>query len=218
MTDPRPLDLSGVARAMRDSPEPTTGTVPLIEPDDDNAAAARLVGQRRAAWQAIVPRRFHAARLDDLTGRAGHDDLVAWSTDDQPPNLVLIGPVGVGKSHAATAAVRPHYGGGADLEWTPVGEMLDRLDWRRPDSHQWLDRLMSVDLLVVDDLGTERANEWTGERLYAVVNRRWLAQLPTVATANMEPTALAESLGERTYSRLVGGALMLRLAGHDRRR
>jgi DNA replication protein DnaC len=77
---------------------------------------------------------------------------------------------------------------------------------------------MSVELLLIDDLGTERANEWTGERLYAVVNRRWLADLPTIATSNLEPEQLEEALGERTYSRLVGGALVLRIAGQDRRR
>lgn len=176
------------------------------------------VAARRSEWSRVVPRRFRQARLDDLTGWVGYDDLVAWAAADHPTNLVLIGPVGVGKTHAATAAVRGHYGDGADLEWTPVGEMLDRLDWRRTDSSRYLDRLMTCDLLLVDDLGAERANEWTGERLYAVVNRRWMDDRPLVATSNLDPDGLRDALGERTYSRLVGGALMLRLAGLDRRR
>jgi len=188
------------------------------DPDGDEIARVEMRRARRGDWNATVPRKFREARLDDLEGRAVHADLVAWSRADEPPNLVVMGPVGAGKSHAAAAAVRPHFGDGASLVFVPVGEMLDRLDWRRDDSHRYLEAIMAVDVLVVDDLGTERPNEWTAERLYMVVNRRWLDDLPTVATTNLEPDELADVLGERTYSRLVGGAVVIRLAGHDRRR
>lgn len=219
MSDPERMDPAAAIERLRAKQPPPPDPPPRVSAAaDDEAAARALRAERLDEWNATVPRLFRQARTDDLAGWAGHADLVAWTTTEQPPNLVLLGPVGVGKSHAATAAVRPRFGAGASVEWTPVGEMLDRLDWRRPDSHQWLDRLMAVDLLVVDDLGTERANEWTGERVYSVVNRRWLDGLPVVATTNLEPSELADALGERTYSRLVGGALVLRLAGKDRRR
>lgn len=215
---PQRLDV-GAARAAlersRQVPEQTADRVSAA--DGDQLAAAGLREFRLKLWRQRVPRMFWDARADDFTGWPGHQDLVEWAAADHPTNMVMLGPVGVGKTHAATAAVRQHFGGGASLEWVPVGEMLDRLDWRRQDSHLYLEHLMTVDLLLVDDLGTERANEWTGERLYSIVNRRWLDQRPVVATTNLEPADLAEVLGERTYSRLVGGALMLRIAGADRR-
>ena len=209
MTGPEHIDAASAAARLEALPELHEG---------DEIARQEIRRARRGDWNTTVPRRFRDARLDDLEGRAGHADLVAWSRADEPSNLVLLGPVGVGKTHAAVAAVRPHFGDGAGLLFVLVGEMLDRLDWRRADSHTYMDTLMSVDLLAVDDLGTERPNEWTAERLYTVVNRRWLDDLPTVATTNLEPDELTSVIGERTFSRLIGGALVLRLAGHDRRR
>lgn len=218
--DPRRPDWERLVPA-RDVTAERTAAGRVSAADDaeaDVVARGAMRRQRLDEWHRTVPWRFRDARVDDFTGRPVHDDLVAWAQTTEPTNLVVVGPVGVGKSHAATAAVRNLFGAGETLHWVPVGEMLDRLDWRRPDSHAYMDLLMAVDLLVVDDLGTDRANEWTGERLYGVVNRRHLDGLRTVATSNLEPDDLAEHLGERTYSRLAGTAYVIRLAGHDRRR
>jgi DNA replication protein DnaC len=183
----------------------------------DHDAAAAATGERRDAWRATVPRRFWDARTVDFAGPLGIE-LARWSGLDEPPNLVLLGAVGVGKTHAAAGAVRVRFGLGASLTFLPVGELLDSLDWRRPDSAQTMERLCTVDLLVIDDLGTERSNEWTGERLYLVVNRRWLDKRPTIITSNMDPDQLIEAVGERTYSRLAHDATALRFTGEDRRR
>lgn len=215
MTDPQRLDPERLAALAR-PPKPADSD--RLPADHEVVVVAVSHARLTEAWESAVPARFRAARLADFADRAGHDDLVDWAQDEARPNLVLLGPVGVGKTRAATAAVRGAFAAGSSLIFAPVGELLDRLDWRRPDSAAWMAELMAVDLLVVDDLGAERSNEWTGERLYAVINRRWLDELPTVATTNLEPDQLAEALGERTYSRLVGGATVLRLAGPDRRR
>ena len=195
------------------------GRISAMSAEDAAAAQEAPTVVARSAWDAAIPARFRAARLADLDGRPEiGKELRAWSADEERPNLVLIGAVGVGKSHAATAAVRGIVGRGASIEWTPIGEMIDRLDWRRPDSPAYLQRLIDVDVLVLDDIGTERSNEWTGERVYTVVNRRWLERRPVIATTNLDPPELAEAIGERTYSRLTGGALLLALAGDDLRK
>jgi chromosomal replication initiation ATPase DnaA len=183
----------------------------------DRAATAAMLGERRELWQRTIPRRFWDARPEHFTDPLG-GEISAWSALDEPPNLVLLGAVGVGKSHAAAAAIRPRFAAGATVVFVPVGELLDSLDWRRPDSAETMERLCQVDLLVVDDLGTERSNEWTGERLYLVVNRRWLDMRPTIITSNLDPDQLTEAVGERTYSRLAHDATALRFTGEDRRR
>ena len=190
-------------------------------PDDDavaaeRAAAGQMVDARRDEWERTVPRRFVTARPADLVGPAG-DALREWVADPHPGNLLLLGNIGVGKSHAAVAACRARFASGDSLRFLPVGELLDALDWRRPDSHHTLEQLCTVDLLVVDDLGTERSNEWTGERLYLVVNRRWLDERPTIVTTNLQPDQLADELGQRTYSRLRDSATAIMFTGEDRR-
>lgn len=176
--------------------------------------AEGLAALRAASWAGVVPRRFQAARVTDFAGGVAAK-LAAWSAEPDR-NLVLLGPVGTGKTHAAVAACyEPHLRGLA-VAVHPVVELLDLLRPGGPEG-AW-EHLVAVDVLVLDDLGTERATDWTGERLGAVVNRRWLEERPIVATTNLEPEALEEAVGPRTYSRLVGGALGLTLGGNDRRR
>src|SRR6187549_146146 len=68
---------------------------------------------------------------------------------------------------------------------------------------QFFDRLISVDLLHVDDLGVEKRSDWVLEQLYAVVNERYEAQRSIVVTTNLDQPALEEQIGPRTVSRLV---------------
>lgn len=185
--------------------------------DVDAAARRSTLDERRSDWERTVPRRFWNARTSDVVD-AVRGDLETWATSDDRPNLVLVGAVGVGKTHAAVAACRHAFGAGATLVFSPVGELLDGLDWRRPESASWLEHLCAVDLLIVDDMGSERSNEWTGERLYLLINRRWLERRPTIATTNMTTDQMRDTLGERTYSRLAHDALALELTGEDRRR
>ncbi len=68
---------------------------------------------------------------------------------------------------------------------------------------QFFDRLISVDLLHVDDLGVEKRSDWVLEQLYAVVNERYEMERSMVVTTNLEQPALEEQIGERTVSRLI---------------
>jgi DNA replication protein DnaC len=130
---------------------------------------------------------------------------------------VLLGPVGVGKSHAAVAATRGLHHDGHEVQFLPVVELLDLLRPGGPE--RALYDLANLDVLIVDDLGSERGTDWTAERLYALVNRRWLEETPTVFTSNLSPPDLQDALGERTFSRIVGNdAVTLTLSGRDRRR
>lgn len=75
---------------------------------------------------------------------------------------------------------------------------------------QFFDRVTSVDLLYIDDLGSERRTDWVVEQLYAVVNERYENRRPMLITSNAEGEIVAEGqqqledqIGRRTISRLV---------------
>lgn len=223
MTEPQRIDPDDLADRMRAASERATRPSErpihsVLSPGDDGPEVqAEYERQRDLEWQRITPKRFHAARLADLEP-AVRGELDAWVSVGGPENLVLLGAVGVGKTHGALAAAHDRFMRGHQVLFAPIGELLDWLDWRRPDSAIHMADLCQVDLLIVDDLGTERSNEWTGERLYLVVNRRWLDGRPTIVTSNLNPDQLGEALGERTWSRLADGATAVRFTGKDRRR
>jgi DNA replication protein DnaC len=68
---------------------------------------------------------------------------------------------------------------------------------------EFFERLTSVDLLHIDDLGAEKSSDWVLEQLYAIVNERYEAQRSMVVTTNLDQVALEEQIGPRTVSRLV---------------
>jgi len=203
-------------RAVPPRPEPQ---LPAPDGDVDEWRHVALEQRRRQGWAAAIPSRFVWASLADVTDQPPvvAESLAEWAADPHGRNLLLLGPVGVGKTHAAVAAVRAAHDRGSEVVFLPVVELLDQLRPGGPEGA--LEQLMHADVLVLDDLGAERPTEWTGERLYALINRRWLEERPTVATTNLEPDPLREAVGERVFSRLVGNeAVVVRLTGEDRRR
>lgn len=210
--------------------------VDLIEDGDEPEVGFELDRWREQRWTRAIPSRFLTCRISDFEDSENPDtyqpvvagDLDSWSALPAGRNLLLVGPVGVGKTHAAIAAARACFDRGSDVVFLPVVELLDMLRPGGPEGI--LDNLARVDVLVLDDLGAERPTDWTSERLYALINRRWMEEAPIVATSNLPATrasapegyagsSLDEALGARTYSRLVGsGAVALRISGPDRRR
>jgi DNA replication protein DnaC len=85
--------------------------------------------------------------------------------------------------------------------------MLSLLTPNHPDADTVRERLISVDFLVLDDLGAHRATDFAMEQVFSVVNTRDDSELPTLFTSNIHPRNLA-SLG-LTWQRVadrIGGA------------
>lgn len=184
--------------------------------DDTLVDVGRTIEEARdRQWRRLVPSRYHLASLGQIDGPEG-EQLADWAQQPRGRNLVITGSVGVGKTHAALAACRIHHDAGLDVAFWPTGELLDALRPGAPSPLETAD-LAAVDRLILDDLGMERASEWTMERLGIVVSRRWMEDQPTIATTNLGRDALIERFGERTFSRLIGDAVVVRLAGDDRR-
>lgn len=184
----------------------------------DELADAWRADERDAAhrrwldtWPEVCPRRYRDARVDQLDGQlatlAGQ-----W---DGTQNVLLLGSIGVGKTHAAVAMARTAFEAGRSVMFRSSVWLLDEL---RPGGREGaLDEAVSVDVLVLDDLGVERPTEWTAERLHALVCSRHDQVLPTLVTSNVASDKL-EQAHPRIWSRLLQDALAFEIAGGDRRR
>jgi DNA replication protein DnaC len=102
-----------------------------------------------------------------------------------------------------------------------VPELLDNMRgaYNDPgrDIDEWMDSVKNADLLLLDDLGAERANAWVRERIFVIVNHRYREELPTIFTSNTGPRDLAAQLGERTASRIISMCDWISLEGEDYR-
>ena len=70
--------------------------------------------------------------------------------------------------------------------------------------------IIDADILVLDDLGTEKTSEWVQETLGLVVNSRYNTRRPTILTSNLQdpmdsndPNSFMFQIGARTRSRLL---------------
>jgi DNA replication protein DnaC len=81
----------------------------------------------------------------------------------------------------------------------------------------FFERLTSVDLLHIDDLGAEKRSDWVLEQLYALVNERYESQRSMVITTNLKHEDLEEQIGPRTVSRLAQTCEEVEVRGEDQR-
>jgi chromosomal replication initiation ATPase DnaA len=223
--EPRPLDTEalrerlGRVHALHTSRRIADPLEPLdVDAFPGEDLSLDVGGYRERLWCSAIPQRFHPARLEHFTG-AARDALEDWAAEPAGRNLLIVGPVGVGKTHAAVAACRPAHDRGLEARFLPIDEALYLLSPGGPEGALY--ELATQDRLIIDDVGAhyDSGTGWSTERFYALLNRRWLEVAPTVMTSNLSLDALPQVLGERTFSRMVGSdAVVIALSGPDRRR
>ena len=116
--------------------------------------------------------------------------------------LLLLGTYGCGKTHLAAAIANYAVENGISTLFETVPDLLDwaRFGYSNSDSsfEARFDEIRNIKLLVLDDLGTENTTPWAREKLYQIINYRYVNKLPTVITTNLG----LEKIEERVRSRL----------------
>lgn len=170
-----------------------------------------LADAHERRWEIAIPARYRHARLEDLTG-----DLSQAQEWDGTSNVLLLGNVGTGKTHAAVALARMVHEAGGTLMFRSALALVD--DLKPGGDERAMERALSVNLLLLDDLGYERHTDFAADRVSRVITDRYDACRPTIVTSNLSPDALEAEVGPRIWSRLFHGALRLKVSGNDRRK
>ncbi len=180
-----------------------------------------------------VPEEFKKASIDDL----------AESTQKvlSPGKSYFIkGSVGVGKSHMAVALMRSYL---ATIKpaydehrkeyylhddeliqpiFIEVPELLLRIRDTYSDNHNEtekdiVDYFTRTPYLVLDDLGVEKASDFSTLMLYLIINRRCTQHKTTIITSNLTLEEIKERLSDRIYSRIKGMCKEINVSGNDKR-
>ncbi len=104
--------------------------------------------------------------------------------------LVLHGVYGSGKTHLAAAISNFVVDLGIQSIFLTVPDLLDTLRFTYDNPNESFenkfDQIRNTPLLILDDFGTQNATEWAQEKLFQIINYRYINQLPMVITTNLD--------------------------------
>jgi DNA replication protein DnaC len=199
--------------------------------------AQRLNKGRSRGISSVIPPRYRGVSFDrppvsdmarDLQTKIAINEVKAFVDEldarlQEGRGLWLFGDTGTGKTTLAMLISKAALEGGKTVAIYSLPKLLARIR-RTYDSEpggdsylSFFERLTSVDLLHIDDLGAEKRSDWVLEQLYALVNERYEAQRSILITTNLPHPELEEQIGSRTVSRLTQICDEVEVRGEDRR-
>ena len=146
-------------------------------------------------------------------------DFAAHFVPKKSGSLLFLGGTGLGKTHLSSAIAKTVIDCGCDVLYDAATHIFSAFEGAKfkgtPDD---TDRYLTVELLIVDDLGAEFGSAFTNACLYDIVNTRLIRGLSTVISTNLSAAELTARYGERIASRLFGEYTPLVFCGEDVRK
>lgn len=184
-----------------------------------NKALARRIGRARFEEERTLSE-FDFA-FNPKIPSAQIRDLATGGFIERKESVLLVGPVGVGKTHIAQAIGHAACMQGRSVLFDKTARVLSDLGAGHLDGtwERRLRRYLAPDLVILDDFGLRAFSERQGEDLYELVSER-VRRGSTIVTSNRPPTewyALFPNavLAEGALDRLINASHHVTLEGRS---
>ena len=135
-------------------------------------------------------------------------------------NICILGPSDSGKAYLAKALgiqvclnFRAMYHHCEEFLETMIA--LKQTDYSKYQKKVRFYLNLKLDLLILDDLGTEMLNTFTVSRLFQVLNERALRRRSTIISTNLSLKDFRDLYSERIFSRITSSYTLLKFTGSD---
>ena len=140
-------------------------------------------------------------------------------------NLIFMGNTGVGKTFLTNCIANEALKLGKTVLYQTAPVMFDEINdakfGRENSKFDLYENILNVDLLIIDDLGTEKITDTKVTELFTIINTRLLNQnhkiTKTIISTNLNVDELFKTYTTRIGSRLAGNYRFLRFFGDDLR-
>ena len=141
--------------------------------------------------------------------------------DPEQKNLLFTGSTGLGKTFLANCVASEVIKHGKSVIYQTAPILLDKMveykfKFNKTESDiEDYDKIFDVDLLIIDDLGTEAMNSAKFSELFNILNTRILRNKKILISTNLTPQEIKKEYEERIFSRFVGDFIICRFVGED---
>jgi len=207
--------------------------------------------EARRLAAAHIPERYRQYTLDgyETAFRGAHPSLgqahltarkfvEAYPVDTAGKGLLFVGSIGVGKTHLAVGVLRRLVQErGVKGLFCDYRELLKSIqNSYNPQVNttelELLKPVFAAEVLVLDDLGAQKPNEWVWDTVALILNTRYNDKQTTIITTNYPDSAagrgpqtdvqkaaredsLGDRIGDRMRSRLAEMCVRVEMAGED---
>ena len=135
-------------------------------------------------------------------------------------NICFRGSTGLGKTFLAACIAREVSNNGWSVVYDTAINILDAFERVKfgsntEEAEEYTEQVMSCDLLILDDLGTEMKTQFTISALYNIINTRLMKDKKTLLTTNLTLDELKERYTPQIMSRIEGEYTTLFFFGED---
>jgi DNA replication protein DnaC len=174
--------------------------------------------RKRKQKNGNLPKHLHTANF-------ASSFVQKFNSNSISQGLIIEGPIGSGKSYLLGCIANALIDRGIHFRYIVYSDLLQQIrstynqDSPETDEKQILNTVQQIPVLLIDDLGTEKATEFASSTLYQIIDHRYREEKPIILSTNYSVKNLKNRfpvMGERIFQRLLEMNKYLELAGNVR--
>ena len=165
--------------------------------------------------QNYIGRKFQNLNFENFNSNSANELSIAIAKDYANKNitsvnangLIIMGESGVGKTHLAASIANKLIENDKIVLMGRLTTLLDMIKETFKDNtkseNELIEIYSNVDMIIIDDLGTERISNWALEKLYTIIENRNENRLPIIITTRFNKQGLIERFSQSQDEQLV---------------
>ena len=141
--------------------------------------------------------------------------------DKEKANIILSGNAGTGKTFLSSCIANRALERGKTVYYTSAYKLFETLEALKfgketgEDAEEIAKYIYDVDLLIIDDLGTEFTTQFTSAVFFDIINSRLVSGKSTLISTNLDLEGINNLYSQRITSRIMGDYKAITLYGTD---